>query len=48
MNSSLSGNSISKREKKREKFLSALKRDDILVTTAQNKICLNGSLPETL
>ena len=28
--------------------LSALKRDDILGTTAHNKICLNGSLPESL
>ena len=48
MNSSLSDNSISKREKKREKCLSALKRDDVLGTTADNKICLNGSLPESL
>ena len=48
INSSLSDNSTFKRERKRESYLSALKIDDVLGTTAHNKLCLNGFLPEIL
>lgn len=48
MNFSFSENSTFKGERKRESYLPALKRDAVLGTSAYNKICLNGSLPEIL